>query len=65
MTATLVLSLPAGTTRTLELTQVSLQTTYATEFEQPAQGDLLQSMLARINLTGTISAGTLAAPGIP
>lgn len=59
MEATLTIKLPDGTTRTLELAQVSLQTTYATEFVQ--QAEPLQSMLARVHLTGTIVSGSLAA----
>lgn len=59
MHATLTITLPDGTTRTLELAQVSLQTTYATEFVQ--QAEPLQSMLARVFVTGTIVSGSLAA----
>ena len=62
MQATLTITLPDGTTRTLELAQVAVQTAYATEFvTQPAPTEPLQPVLVgRINLTGAIVSGSLA-----
>lgn len=63
MNATLTIILPDGTVRTLELSQVAIQTTYATEFvTQPQPAEPLQpALVSRISLTGAIVSGTLAA----
>ena len=61
MNATLTVTLPDGSTRTIDLAQVSIQTTYATEFvTQPAPAEPLQPVLvSRIVLTGAIVSGSL------
>jgi len=63
MQATLTITLPDGTTRTLELAQVAVQTTYATEFvTQPQPVEPVQPVLVtRLSLTGAVVSGSLAA----
>ncbi len=61
MQATLTITLPDGTTRTLELAQVSLQTIYATEFVTQQDGNAAQPVLVgRVNLTAAVVSGSLA-----
>jgi hypothetical protein len=63
MQALLTITLPDGTTRTLQLDQVTVQTAYATEFiTQPQPTEPLQpTLVGRITLTGAIISGSLAA----
>lgn len=63
MEATLTIKLPDGTTRTLELAQVAMQTTYATEFlTQPVLTEPVQpTLVTRLSLTGAVVSGSLAA----
>lgn len=63
MQALLTITLPDGTTRTLQLDQVTVQTAYATEFlTQPQPTEPLQpTLVGRITLTGAIVSGSLAA----
>jgi len=63
MHALLTITLPDGTTRTLQLDQVTVQTAYATEFlTQPQPTEPLQpTLVGRITLTGAIVSGSLAA----
>lgn len=59
MEATLTIKLPDGTTRTLELAQVAVQTTYATEFvaQPPADNPMASTLVARIVLTAAVVSG--------
>jgi hypothetical protein len=62
MQAQLILKLPDGTTRTVELDQVIVQTTYATEFiTQPNASEPLQTVIVgRIILNGAVVSGSIA-----
>jgi hypothetical protein len=61
MHATLSITLPDGTVRTVELDQVTVQTSYSTEFlTQPQPAEPLQpTLVSRITLTGAIVSGSL------